>query len=84
MAVTVSVAEIPVITIFVRHSADCKHRDDEHYKRCNCRKHFRWTHGRKQYRRSAKTRSWIQADTNKRLLRPSSQQLPVSPLVTCA
>jgi site-specific recombinase XerD len=66
--VTVSVTEVPVITIFVRHSADCKYRDDETWKRCNCRKHLRWTQGGKQFRRSAKTRSWTQAETNKRLL----------------
>jgi hypothetical protein len=29
----------PVITIFVRHSADCKYYGEEFYKKCNCRKH---------------------------------------------
>jgi integrase/recombinase XerD len=55
----------PVITIFVRHSADCKYRDDETWKRCRCRKHLRWSHNGKQYRQSAGTRSWEQAE-NKR------------------
>ena len=32
----------PTITIFVRHSTDCKYKGDEFYRRCNCRKHFRW------------------------------------------
>jgi site-specific recombinase XerD len=68
MSITVSVAEIPNITIFVRHGADCKYRDDEGWQKCKCRKHFRWTQGGKQYRRSAKTRSWEQAKANMRLL----------------
>ena len=57
---------IPSITIFVRHAADCKYRDDEAWKRCNCRKHLRWSNGGRQYRASAKTRSWQQAEEEKR------------------
>jgi len=49
---------IPSIEIFVRHAAGCRYRDDEGWKRCDCRKHLRWTFDGKQYRRSAKTRSW--------------------------
>lgn len=59
---------IPSITIFVRHAADCKYRDDETWKRCNCRKHFRWSNGGRQYRASAKTRSWQKAEEEKRRL----------------
>ncbi len=55
----------PVITIFVRHAVDCKYADDEFSKRCNCRKHFRWTQGGKQFRRKANTRSWAEAEDNK-------------------
>jgi hypothetical protein len=29
----------PVITIFVRHGADCKYYGEEFYRKCNCRKH---------------------------------------------
>lgn len=58
----------PLITIFVRHSADCKYRGDEFEKRCRCRKHFRWTHNGVQQRRKAGTRSWIEAETQKRTL----------------
>src|ERR1035437_4725256 len=62
----------PVITIFVRHSAiegkPCKYRDDEFSRRCNCRKHFRWTQNGVQYRRMAGTRSWEQAEEIKRQL----------------
>ncbi len=58
----------PVITIFVRHSEDCKYAGDEFCKRCNCRKHLRWTHAGKQHRRKAGTRSWAEAEDRKRRL----------------
>src|SRR5215469_10654703 len=58
----------PVVTIFVRHSADCKYAGDEFCRRCNCRKHFRWTQNGVQYRRTAGTRSWEQAEEGKRRL----------------
>lgn len=58
----------PVITIFVRHSADCKYRGYEFAKRCQCRKHFRWTANGKQYRQKAGTRSWADAEEVKRRL----------------
>ena len=59
---------MPVITIFVRHAAGCKYAGDEFEKRCRCRKHFRWTQDRKQYRAKANTRSWAEAEENKRRL----------------
>ena len=58
----------PLITIFVRHSADCKYAGDEFCKRCNCRKHLRWTVDGVQYRRKAGTRSWTEAEEVKRRL----------------
>jgi len=58
----------PVITIFVRHSVDCKYAGDEFSKRCNCRKHFRWTQNGEQHRRKAGTRSWGEAEDLKRRL----------------
>ncbi len=58
----------PLITVFVRHSADCKYAGDEFAKRCACRKHFRWSQNGRQYRRKANTRSWVQAEEQKRLL----------------
>lgn len=60
--------EAPLITIFIRHSADCKYKGDEFCKRCNCRKHLRWTQNGKQYRRKAGTRSWEGAEAAKRRL----------------
>ncbi len=56
----------PIITIFVRHSADCKYAGDEFEKRCRCPKHLRWTHEHKQHRLSAHTRSWAEAESRKR------------------
>jgi len=58
----------PIVTIFVRHSADCKYAGDEFCKRCNCRKHLRWTQNGKQHRRKAGTRSWAGAEEAKRRL----------------
>ena len=58
---------VPTITIFVRHSADCPNKD-EFWKKCNCRKHLRWFHNGKLYRQSAKTRSWAQAEAERRKL----------------
>jgi integrase/recombinase XerD len=58
----------PVITIFVRHAASCKYIGDEFCKRCNCRKHFRWSQNGTQYRRKAGTRSWAEAEEIKRRL----------------
>jgi site-specific recombinase XerD len=59
---------VPVITIFVRHSKDCKYYGDEISKRCNCRKHLRWTTNGVQHRCSAKTRSWAEAERQKQYL----------------
>jgi site-specific recombinase XerD len=56
----------PLVTVFVRHSADCKYRGDEFEKRCRCPKHFRWSQDRKQHRVSARTTSWAEADEKKR------------------
>ena len=60
----------PVITIFVRHAADCRYRGDEFEKRCRCRKHFRWSqHGEQhRHRHEAGTRSWAEAEEQKRRL----------------
>ena len=60
--------EIPSISIFVRHSADCEYRDDETYRKCRCKKHLRWTHNGRQYRQSAKTRTWSGAEEARRNL----------------
>src|SRR5579872_859345 len=56
----------PVITVFVRHSADCKYKGDEFCRRCKCRKHLRWTLNGKQHREKTGTRSWEGAEQAKR------------------
>jgi integrase/recombinase XerD len=58
----------PIVTIFVRHRRGCKYAGEEFEKRCNCRKHLRWSHNSKQYRKTAGTRSWAQAEEAKRNL----------------
>jgi site-specific recombinase XerD len=58
----------PVITIFVRHTPGCKWEGEEFAKGCKCRKHFRWSQDGKQFRRKAGTRSWAEADEQKRRL----------------
>src|ERR1700704_1298491 len=59
---------IPSVTVFVRHSGDCQYKGDESWRRCNCRKHLRWSKDSKQHKRSAQTRSWQQAEDEKRKL----------------
>src|SRR5690242_13064074 len=56
----------PIVTIFVRHSADCKYKGDEFNRRCKCRKHLRWSQHGTQHRRKAGTRSWEEAEKRKR------------------
>jgi integrase/recombinase XerD len=57
----------PDVTIFVRHSAECKHKSKgEFYKQCDCRKHLRWSSNGTQFRQAAKTRSWKQAEKEKK------------------
>jgi len=56
----------PLVTIFVRHSEDCKYKGDEFARRCHCRKHLRWSQNGRQFRRKAGTRSWEEAEQVKR------------------
>jgi site-specific recombinase XerD len=59
--------QVPVITIFVRHSAGCPHAADEFFKRCSCWKHLRWTApGGKQQRKATKQKTWAGAERVKR------------------
>lgn len=58
----------PIISIFVRHVPACKYRADEFSRRCQCRKHFRWTQAGEQRRRAAGTRSWAEAEELRRTL----------------
>ncbi len=67
----------PIITIFVRHAEGCKYAGDEFSKRCQCRKHLRWTLNGKQYRRQAGTRSWADAEAAKREIEDQLAGKPV-------
>jgi integrase len=50
-----------IVSVWIRHSADCSHSDDINYRKCGCPKWLQWNRGGKQFRVSAKTRSFEQA-----------------------
>ena len=56
----------PIVTIFVRHATGCKYAGDEFTKRCDCKKHLRWTQEGKQHRMKTGARSWAEAEEVKR------------------
>lgn len=60
--------DAPLITIFVRHCAGCKYAGDDFSKRCQCKKHLRWTQNGKQHRIRTGSRSWAGAEEKKRHL----------------
>ena len=68
---------------FVRHTKDCPYTGDEFSKRCRCNKHLRLSANGKQYRKSAKARSWNEAEAAKRKVgeqfRPPSERKPSAP-----
>src|ERR1039458_7278963 len=61
-----SMSTAPLITIFVRHSENCKYKGNEFARRCRCRKHLRWCQNGRQYRRATGKRSWADAEQAKR------------------
>lgn len=65
---TLVVTDIPSISIFVRHSRDCRYRGDESYRGCRCSKHLRWRIDGRQVRQSARTRLWRVAEERRRQL----------------
>jgi integrase/recombinase XerD len=71
MSTVLAVPSVPSITIFVRHSADCKFSGDESHKTCRCPKHFRYSLDGKQIRQSAHTRFWRTAEERRRQLEDS-------------
>jgi integrase/recombinase XerD len=58
----------PVITIYVRHSVGCKYAGEEFARRCDCRKHLRWTANGRQQRLKTGSRSWEEAEEVKHRL----------------
>jgi len=67
--------DAPIITIFVRHDADCKHAEEPFYKQCGCWKHLRWTYNGQQYRRATKSKTWAGAEDVKRDVELSYQSV---------
>jgi integrase/recombinase XerD len=68
----------PTVTIFVRHKPGCKYAGEEFCKTCKCRKHLRWSQDGKQFRKSAGTRSWSQAEDVRRDLEGQLSGAPPS------
>lgn len=66
----------PSITIFVRHGGDCK-QVNELYRKCDCRKHLRWSHNGTQHRKKAGTRDWSEAEKVKREMEDQLSGRPV-------
>jgi integrase/recombinase XerD len=76
----VQVSQVPSIEIFVRHRVGCKSADDAAHKLCGCFKHLRWTHGGKQYRQAAKTKSWKTAEAVRRRIEETFEQPDAGPI----
>jgi hypothetical protein len=63
----------PVVTVYVRHSASCRHAQEpagenkgEFARGCKCRKWLRYSLKGKQFRYPTKTRSWAEAEKQAR------------------
>ena len=56
------------VILYKRHKANCENRDDKTYKRCQCAVWLEWNLNGQQNRKSAKTRSWEQAQKKARLI----------------
>jgi hypothetical protein len=55
-------ARTVTVTVFTRHSEECPQKDNRQWKRCKCRKSlYIYSDGKVTYK-SAKTRSWEQAE----------------------
>ena len=57
-----SIMFAPLIQITVRHSADCPHEDDPHFRKCDCWKHLEWFYHGKRYQVATKSRTWAGAE----------------------
>ena len=51
-----------MLSVYTRHSADCKHYGDKLWRRCNCPKWIWGSHNGEFHRLSAKTRLWDEAE----------------------
>ena len=69
-----------MLSVYTRHSADCKHYGDKLWRRCNCPKWIWGSHNGEFYRLSAKTRFWDEAEQYRhRLENPAS--VPSEPVL---
>ena len=55
-----------IISIWTRHSPDCPHSQNSHFRQCRCPKHLHWYHNGKQHRVPAKTEAWEKAQQKAR------------------
>ena len=76
--------EVPLISIIVRHSEDCKQKGDRFFKRCECKKWVEYFHNGKQQRVAAKTRSWAIAEEVKRTLEEQFKNGDSAPKIATA
>lgn len=76
--------DVPLISIIVRHSDDCKQKGDRFFKRCDCKKWLEYFHNGKQVRVAAKTRSWAIAEEVKRTLEEQFKNGITAPAVATA
>jgi integrase/recombinase XerD len=53
------------VSVYARHASNCPKRDDKDWKRCNCTKSLYVFQGGRDFRFSAKTRSWEKAENLK-------------------
>ena len=59
------------VSVYARHGSDCPKRDDKDWKRCNCMKSVYVFQGGRDFRFSAKTRTWEKAEQLKRQIEDS-------------
>jgi integrase/recombinase XerD len=76
--------DVPLISIIVRHSDDCKQKGDRFFKRCECKKWLEYFRGGEQHRVAAKTRSWAIAEEVKRTLEEQFKTGKTAPAVALA
>jgi hypothetical protein len=80
-----------LLSVFFRHSTDCKHAADRAFRRCNCPKWIGGQVNREYFRKSAGTRQWNQAEEYRlklkealaKPLHPLGSTLPAEPALGC-
>ena len=70
------------VTVYKRHSADCEHKADRNYKRCDCAVWLSYRRDGRQVLESAKTRSWAEGQTKAE--KKAQSEAGVTPSATAA